>query len=159
MDTVAITVDLAEPDLVAIEAGTVDALELTVGGDSDALELTFGGDSDDVTIVVTEPDAINVVVAMQLTDSITCIVDEPDPVVVITGTGEKGAPGAPGGIPSVYIFTNQASWTINHNLGRIPIVTVLDASGTELTADVENPTLSMTVVTFATMASGTALVF
>ena len=67
--------------------------------------------------------------------------------------------GGDGGGATVQQF-NQASplatWTINHNLGRTPIVQVFSVGGMELLADVINPTANQTQVRFASPTAGYA---
>lgn len=64
-----------------------------------------------------------------------------------------------GGGATVQQF-NQASplatWTINHNLGRTPIVQIFSVGGMELLADVINPTANQTQVRFASPTAGYA---
>lgn len=46
-------------------------------------------------------------------------------------------------------------WIINHNLGRLPAsVEVYDTTGALVEADVTNPTLNQTVITFSGVMSG-----
>lgn len=53
------------------------------------------------------------------------------------------------GVPS-------ALWTINHNLGFYPSVTVVDTNGDECEGDVEHPTLNQTTITFSAPFAGQA---
>lgn len=73
-------------------------------------------------------------------------------VEVIT-VGIQGPPGPPG--PSspgqTYTFnqgTPAATWTIAHNLGQYPSVTVVDSGGTVVGGDVEYIDLNNLVVSF-----------
>lgn len=50
--------------------------------------------------------------------------------------------------------TPAATWPVTHDLGRTPIVSVLDSSGTVMLADVDYPSVSQVTVTFATPTSG-----
>lgn len=47
-------------------------------------------------------------------------------------------------------------WVIDHNLGHRPVVSVRDADGNEIGADIANPTLNRTVVTFSEPTAGSA---
>ena len=52
--------------------------------------------------------------------------------------GAVGPPGPPGG--TNYVHTQAvpaADWTITHNLGRYPSVTVIDSAGSTVVGDVE----------------------
>lgn len=73
--------------------------------------------------------------------------------------GPAGPPGPPGGSGLEHVqSTPAATWTIAHGFGRLPwSVLVLDASGTVVLADTENPDLNTTVLTFAAPMAGRAL--
>lgn len=74
--------------------------------------------------------------------------------------GPPGPPGPAGGETFVYDRAGvpAATWTIAHGLGRRVHVTVAGDDGREVEADVDNPDLNTTVITFATPFSGTALI-
>ena len=60
---------------------------------------------------------------------------------------------------STYIFnqgTPSASWTITHNLGRFPSVTVVDSGGNVVTGDVKYLDTNTLQATFSGGFSGTA---
>lgn len=72
-------------------------------------------------------------------------------------TGPTGPQGPAGG--EAFHFTqNEASqvWTINHNLGRHPVVSVLDSGGSQMEVDVHHTSLNQLVLTLAYAVSGTA---
>jgi len=50
----------------------------------------------------------------------------------------------------------SATWTIVHNLGRNPDVTVIDSSGSEIEGDVSYTNINQVVVSFTAAFSGTA---
>lgn len=50
----------------------------------------------------------------------------------------------------------DTTWTINHNLGKTPSITVRDSSGAEVEADIEHPTLNQAIVRLSYAVSGTA---
>jgi hypothetical protein len=52
--------------------------------------------------------------------------------------------------------TASASWTINHNLGQFPAVTVVDNTGKVVIADVQYVNSNQIVVSFATPFAGKA---
>ncbi|MFI6819281.1 hypothetical protein ACIBG7_43320 [Nonomuraea sp. NPDC050328] len=74
--------------------------------------------------------------------------------------GPPGPPGPAGG--DVFLYDRAgvpaATWTIEHGRGRRVHVTVIDDTGTEVTADVAHPDLNTTVITFAAPFSGAALI-
>lgn len=47
-------------------------------------------------------------------------------------------------------------WTIDHNLGQRPSVTVFDTNGDECLGDVDHPTANQTVINFSAAFAGTA---
>jgi hypothetical protein len=58
------------------------------------------------------------------------------------------------------LVTNQVfsvastTWTVNHNRGVQPVVSVLNEAGQEITADVEHQTVNSFIVTFTTPQKG-----
>lgn len=73
--------------------------------------------------------------------------------------GPQGLPGAAGG--SVVAFTQASpagTWVITHNLNRLVFVTVVDATGRELLADIDQSDPNTVSITFATPESGKAVV-
>lgn len=50
----------------------------------------------------------------------------------------------------------DTTWTVNHNLGRYPAVTVLDSANTEIECDVEHTSTNQVVLTLAYATSGIA---
>jgi len=73
-------------------------------------------------------------------------------------TNIKGPQGASGGD----IFEhNQSSplqdWTINHNLGRYPELTIIGADGNQIITDVEHVSINTAIVHFATPITGKAV--
>lgn len=52
--------------------------------------------------------------------------------------------------------TPASVWTLDHNLGFRPNVSVTDTAGDDCEGDVDHPTLNQTVVTFSAAFAGTA---
>ena len=74
-------------------------------------------------------------------------------------TGPQGRPGVGGGSSAAVVVpqaTPSASWAIPHPFGRLPSVTVYDASGSELIADI-SATPTMVSVVFAKPTAGSAV--
>ena len=82
-------------------------------------------------------------------------------------SGSPGTPGPPGptGPPgsstpgSVYVHsqgTPSKTWTITHNLGKYPAVTIVDSAKTEIEADVVFLDLNHLTITFSGPTGGTA---
>lgn len=66
-----------------------------------------------------------------------------------------------GGATDEYVHHQTVAapvWTINHNLGRHVAVELTDLGGTEVDADVTNPTLNQTVVTYLVPRTGYAII-
>lgn len=64
------------------------------------------------------------------------------------------------GTGSYFLFdqpTPIATWTIDHTLGRFPSVTVIGSDGFAIITDVEYPSTTRVVLTFAQPTSGKAL--
>lgn len=72
--------------------------------------------------------------------------------------GPQGPQGDPSG-PVSYTHTQysaSASWTINHNLGYRPNVTVSDSAGTIIEGAIMYPNSSTIILTFSSAFAGTA---
>jgi hypothetical protein len=89
------------------------------------------------------------------------------PVYIRTATGwqslvvpgPEGPPGPPGDDGGVYHHvqsTASATWTVNHMLGRHPVVSVLDSAGSQVEVSVDHVTLDQLVLTLSYAVSGTA---
>ena len=69
-------------------------------------------------------------------------------------------PPLPGGAPTptyTHIQTIPSLlWIVNHNLGVIVATTVFDTAGNEVEAEVANPTLNQTRISFSTATAGKA---
>lgn len=50
----------------------------------------------------------------------------------------------------------SSTWTINHNLGFRPSITVIDSGGSQAIGDRTDPTVNQTILTFSPGFSGTA---
>lgn len=58
-----------------------------------------------------------------------------------------------------FTFTQSSpstSWTITHGLGRYPQVTIIDNTGHDVYADIQNNTINQCVITFSTALAGIA---
>lgn len=94
----------------------------------------------------------------------TTVVVEQSVIILQTdgGTGPAGAQGpagAPGG--SVFIYTQaspSASWIVTHNLNRFVSVTLLNAGGVVVEADIVETSPTVTTIAFSQPATGTALI-
>lgn len=70
--------------------------------------------------------------------------------------GPEG-PAGPAGVPASYEMTQSSSsadWTVNHNLGYHPVVTVLSPGGAQVVADILHTTVNQFHVYFAQPQSG-----
>lgn len=79
--------------------------------------------------------------------------------VVYVGRGPAGATGPKGDPNQGTVFTQSspsATWTLNHNLGFKPAVTVYSAGGMQVGADVVHISNNQTQIFFASPQAGTA---
>lgn len=51
-------------------------------------------------------------------------------------------------------FVNSAQWTVHHNLGQYPNVSILDTGGEEVFADVQHVDINTVVVTWPAPFTG-----
>lgn len=73
--------------------------------------------------------------------------------------GIQGPPGSGGG-GARYVHTQGSAattWTVNHNLGFLPQVTVLSPGGIEVEAQVTHTSANQAVITFNTAQTGQAI--
>jgi hypothetical protein len=97
------------------------------------------------TVTITEDNGGTSVVLVPITSTITAVTPGPQ--------------GPSGDIASGYHFTQStasSTWTINHNLGYIPGVEVLDSGSQEIEADVSHLTINTTVIMFTLPTTGFA---
>jgi len=74
--------------------------------------------------------------------------------------GPQGPAGADGTSDKTFTHIQSvvsASWTVTHNLGKMPSVTVLDSAGSEMLADVQHLSVNQCVITFLTATIGTVI--
>lgn len=95
--------------------------------------------------------------------SIVTVVRDPGVVTVAAAgvqgiRGQQGAPGPPGGTGFEYVQSSPAAtWIISHNLARKVHVSLFDADGIVIHADVVHGSLNQTTVTFAAPKTGSAV--
>ena len=90
-----------------------------------------------------------------MSDVVEILVPAPVSVVEVLIPGPQG----PAGSGSAYIHTQGSAattWTINHNLGFRPGVTVLSVGGMEVEAEVTHATVNQTLVNFVVATAGSA---
>lgn len=85
----------------------------------------------------------------------------PPPTFLVTTleAGPQGNPGPPGLPINVFEFIQAQPltvWTIVHNLGRHPHVTIIDSTPQQVYARVSYPDLNTAIVTFSAPESGIA---
>lgn len=74
-------------------------------------------------------------------------------------TGATGATGAPGSGDLTYVHNQlaaSATWTINHNLGKYPSVTIVDSAGTIVEGNITHTDANTSVATFSAVFGGKA---
>jgi len=76
----------------------------------------------------------------------------------LDASGQHPGGGGGGGGDSYHHDQGVASqtWTVNHNLGRHPVVSVLDSSGSQVEVGVLHTTVNQVVLSLAYATSGTA---
>jgi hypothetical protein len=73
--------------------------------------------------------------------------------------GPQGPPGPSGGSTFEYEqMTASSVWTVNHNLGRHPSVTVVDYSGNEVIGDIKYNSINQVTLTFTAAFGGWAYI-
>lgn len=80
-------------------------------------------------------------------------------VQTVVVRGPAGPPGAGGGAADSYTHNQSsasATWTINHNLGRLPIVTLLTPGLVEFEAELVHTSNNQCIAYLATPLAGQA---
>jgi hypothetical protein len=112
--------------------------------------------SEAVTIIITRPPAtkVNVQSAAPATVNVRGTAGIPGP------KGDKGDKGDPGdGTGLSFVHTQGVAsdtWTVSHNLGYYPNVTVVDSAKREVVGDVEYINTNTIQITFSSGFSGEA---
>lgn len=73
--------------------------------------------------------------------------------------GPQGPPGTAGSAPQAYTHVQgvaASTWTVNHNLGFYPNVTVIDSSNRVVIGDIAYPSANQMVLGFSAAFSGVA---
>lgn len=86
------------------------------------------------------------------------VVTATKPDVQIVSVGQVG-PAGPAGGDIFYTYTQGSAssvWTITHNLGKMPSVTVVDSSGNEVEGDIKYNSSNQVTVTFSAGFAGKA---
>jgi hypothetical protein len=112
--------------------------------------------SEPVKIIISTPAPVKITAQTikQAKVSVGATIGPPGP------QGEKGDKGDPGdGSGLSFVHTQGVasdSWTINHNLGYYPNVTVVDSAKREVVGDVEYINTNTIQITFSSAFSGEA---
>ena len=80
-------------------------------------------------------------------------------MVALQGAQGPAGPQGPAGADGFYHHAQlsaDTTWTINHNLGRNPVVSVLDSGGSQVECTVSHTSLNQVVLTLSYATSGTA---
>ncbi len=156
----------AQTGLTIAVTASDETCEWTAVADDDWLTITAGSSgtgSGTVTYDATRNDSGDTRVG-----TITVTGDDGDHVHTVTQSYVKtygfasvvGAPMTQRSKRQAGFSFSQASpatvWTIDHNLGHIPVVIALDGSGNVLTGTVAYPSLNQATITFTSAQSGTA---
>lgn len=80
----------------------------------------------------------------------------PGQEITIDPVGMQGPPGLPAARYTHGQGSAAALWTVNHNLGFYPQVTVLSPGGLELTAAIQHVSINQALVAFNIPTAGTA---
>jgi hypothetical protein len=93
----------------------------------------------------------------QLPAAVSFTVAVPGSISGPTGPqGPQGIQGPPGSSFTFAQTSPAAVWTIVHNLGLFPSVTVVDSAGTLIEGDLAFPDMNTVTVTFSAAFSGVA---
>lgn len=104
----------------------------------------------------------DVVITQQVIEVVITPEDGPDILLTTTAPAEVvifpvGMQGPPGGIAARFVQVSpDALWTVNHNLGFRPQVTVLSPGGLEIEAAIQHISVNQFTVSFNIPQAGSA---
>lgn len=100
------------------------------------------------------------ILAQQPDDSVLQEVVESVEILAVAEQGPPGPPGPPGGgAGATYTHTQSSAaavWTVAHNLGRFPSITVVDMLGVQLFPDIRYTDADMAQITHSVPLIGRA---
>jgi hypothetical protein len=106
------------------------------------------------TVNVTEPAPLNVVI--RGVNAYRLVLTQ----TILQGPkGDKGDPGNSTGGDLTYTHNQMiaaSTWTVNHNLGKYPAVTVVDSAGDHVLANINYPDTATVIITFSSSNAGKA---
>ena len=111
-------------------------------------------------VVVVSAPAVQVVTVASTGTTVTLTAPTATTVTLSSNTGPQG-PIGPAGIngPASFVFAqgvDAAVWTVTHNLGWRPNVTVIDSSGRTVEGDIAYTSANVLTLTFSSAFAGTA---
>lgn len=119
------------------------------------MSTVIGGGDPDAVVVVQRTSTV-----VRLGDGSSVVATYPKRTAVVAVRGIPGPPGPPGGGAGATYTHNQAIaaavWTVPHNLGRYPSVTVTDHLGNVIAPDVRYVDNDIVQVTHGTALTGFA---
>lgn len=83
-------------------------------------------------------------------------IESPPNAITVTASGPPGPPGAAGSSMSFTQSTPQATWTIAHNMGFYPAVSIIDDLGNLVLAPITYLSINTVQIAFTRPFSGTA---
>lgn len=108
-------------------------------------------------VSIQEDETVNNVTVTEETVSVISVAEQ-GPEGIQGPVGPQGPQGPPGALGSdsyfEQSFTNQATVTVTHNLGKRPAVTIIDSAGDEVEGEIEHAGLNQLTVTFSTSFTG-----
>lgn len=93
------------------------------------------------------------------TQTVDLLTNEVTEVITVGIQGPQGPPG--GGADANYVHTQASAlgtWTVAHNLGKRPSVTVVDSSDREVEGDIVHDSINQATITFSAAFAGKAYV-
>lgn len=110
-----------------------------------------------LTVVIEEAEGQPIVIELPPEDS-EVIISIPGPVGPPGPPGPEGPAGTLEGYTLSFLHTQTPAsdtWTVNHNLGRIPMaVSIIDSAGNEVMAEIHHNSINQLVASFGSAFSG-----
>lgn len=89
-------------------------------------------------------------------NGVVSVVRYDTPTIQVVAVAEQGPPGSSISGVTFNQASPSAEWTINHNMGYKPAVSVRDSGGSEVEAEILHITVNQTKVYFASPQAGQA---
>jgi hypothetical protein len=139
---------------------TVDEPNVIIAAVVESMDISATVETGDVNVVARVLDDTIITAVLESTDVLVdAVLGVSGPIGATGPQGPTGPTGPPGPLSGTYTHDQSIpsdTWTIIHNLGYFPNVTVVDSGGTEVEGNVNYSGANTVIVSFSAAFSGKA---